>query len=100
MTQKMSFEHFLEFKADEIDNAAYALITALLRTHPEQSYEEILSWDMSVIGAVVEAAKSTLEKMGKQTCFPYYEEEICCFSTASCKTANCYFDDDRRNDEE
>ena len=55
---------------------------------------------MSVIGAVVEAAKSTLEKMGKQTCFPYYEEEICCFSTASCKTANCYFDDDRRNDEE
>lgn len=100
MAQKMSFEHFLEFKADEIDNAAYALIVALLRTHPEQSYEEILSWDMSVIGAVVEDAKSTLEKMGKQTCFPYYEEEICCFRTASCKTATCYFDDDRRNDEE
>lgn len=99
MASKMSFEHYLEFKADEIDNAAYALAVALLRSLPEQSYEDVLPWDMSVIGPIVEAAKETLEEHGKQICWPYYEEEMRCCRTKSCKMSNCYFDEERRMNE-
>lgn len=45
MTCKKDFERYLECKGDEIDNAAYALAVALLRTHPDQTNEEILPWD-------------------------------------------------------
>ena len=37
MTCKKDFERYLECKGDEIDNAAYALAVALLRTHPDQT---------------------------------------------------------------
>ena len=48
MTCKKDFDRYLECKGEEIDNAAYALAVALLRTHPDQTNEEILPWDMSV----------------------------------------------------
>lgn len=45
MACKNDFERYLECKGDEIDNAAYALAVALLRTHPDQTDEEVLPWD-------------------------------------------------------
>ena len=74
MTCKKDFERYLECKGDEIDNAAYALAVALLRTHPDQTNEEILPWDMSIIAPIIESAQEELERSGKQTCWPYYEE--------------------------
>lgn len=47
MACKNDFERYLECKGDEIDNAAYALAVALLRTHPDQTDEEVLPWDMT-----------------------------------------------------
>ena len=52
MACKNDFERYLECKGDEIDNAAYALAVALLRTHPDQTDEEVLPWDMAIIAPV------------------------------------------------
>lgn len=95
MTCKKDFERYLECKGDEIDNAAYALAVALLRTHPDQTNEEILPWDMSIIAPIIESAQEELERSGKQTCRPYYEEEAQCNRTRSCKNKRCYFSEDK-----
>ena len=85
----MTVEDYLLYKGDEIDNAAYSLAIALLRTSPEQSSEEILPWDMAVIAAMIEGAIEALAEAGKETCWPYYEDEIPCSRTKHCKNANC-----------
>lgn len=66
MQRRMSFEEFLVYKGDEIDNAAYSLAVALLRTCPEQTPETVLAWDMSVIAPIVEAAQATLQRLEKR----------------------------------
>ena len=71
MACKNDFERYLECKGDEIDNAAYALAVALLRTHPDQTDEEVLPWDMAIIAPIIESAQEELERSGKQTCWPY-----------------------------
>ena len=71
MTCKKDFERYLECKGDEIDNAAYGLAVALLRTHPDQTDEEVLPWDMAIIAPIIESAQEELERSGKQTCWPY-----------------------------
>ena len=67
MACKNDFERYLECKGDEIDNAAYALAVALLRTHPDQTDEEVLPWDMAIIAPIIESAQEELERSGKQT---------------------------------
>lgn len=95
MARRNDFERYLECKNDEIDNAAYALAVALLRTHPEQTNEQVLPWDMSVIAPIVESAKQELERRGKQTCWPFYEEVKQCSRTGSCSHKRCYFSDEK-----
>lgn len=95
MAHKNDFERYLEYKGDEIDNAAYALAVALLRTHSDQKNEDVLPWDMSVIAPIVEAAQEKLKQMGRQTYWPYFEEALECHRTGSCKNKRCYFDDEK-----
>lgn len=95
MAHKNDFERYLEYKSDEIDNAAYALAASLLRTYPDQENEDVLPWDMSVIAPIAEAAQKELERMGRQTCWPYFEEALECRRTSSCKNKRCYFDDEK-----
>lgn len=97
MACKNDFERYLEYKGDEIDNAAYALAVTLLRTHPEQTNEEVLPWDISVIAPIVEAAQAELEKQGKQSCWPYFEEARECYRIAGCKNKQCHFFDDKED---
>lgn len=87
--QKNNFNNFLLFKGDEIDNAAYALAVALLRTSSEQSNEEIMAWDMAVIAPIIESAKAELEKSGRSVCWPYYEDEIPCYKSNTCRNKHC-----------
>ncbi len=87
---KKNFEDHLIRKGDEIDNAAYALAIALLRTSPEQSRDEILPWNMSVIAPVVDGATEALKNAVKVVCRPYYEDEIPCHETDTCSNQNCF----------
>ena len=85
------FERYLEYKGDEIDNAAYALAVALMRIHPEQTNEQVLPWDMSVIAPIIETAQNELERLSKDTCWPYLEEAKECYRTGRCKNKHCNF---------
>lgn len=88
----MDFEDFLVYKGDEIDNAAFNLAVALLRTDPEQSTSQILEWNMALIAPIIESAKTVLQKHGNDVCWPYYEdEETPCIRAAGCKRKGCYF---------
>lgn len=87
--KKRDFKDYLLFKGDEIDNAAYALAVALLRTSSEQSNEEIIAWDMAVIASIIESAKTALEGAGKSVCWPYYEDEIPCCKSNTCHNKHC-----------
>lgn len=89
---KNKFEDYLLYKGDEIDNAAYALAVALLRTSPEEEDSEILSWDMSIIAPIIESAKTALEDEGKTVCWPYYEDEKACHRTGSCHNKCCPYE--------
>lgn len=95
MAHKFDFERYLECRNDEIDNAAYALAVALLRTHPELDNEEVLPWDMSFIAPIIEATQKEVERLGKQTCWPYFEEAKECYRAGRCKNKWCYFCDDK-----
>lgn len=87
----MDFEDYIAYKGDEIDNAAYNLAVALLRTDSEQSDSQILEWDMSLIAPIIEAAKDFLQERGKEVCWPYYEDDgVPCTESASCERTGCY----------
>ena len=87
----MDFEDYIAYKGDEIDNAAYNLAVALLRTDSEQSDSQILEWDMSLIAPIIDAAKDVLQEHGKEVCWPYYEgDEVPCTESASCERTGCY----------
>ena len=86
-----SFEDYLLSKGDEIDNAAYALAAALLRTDPAQKAEAILPWDMAIIGPLVDEAKALLENAGRLCCYPYFEDDLCCSQTGVCRKKGCPF---------
>ena len=45
-----------------------------MRIHPEQTNEQVLPWDMSVIAPIIETAQKELERLSKDTCWPYFEE--------------------------
>ena len=89
--RQIEFEDFLAYKGDEIDNAAYELAVALLRTCPEQEAEDVLAWDISMLSPIIEAAQAVLQKTGKKTCWPYYVENTPCFKQGKCKYGRCYF---------
>ncbi len=95
----MTFEDYLLFKGDEIDNAAYALAIGLLRTSPEQSNEEILPWDMAVIVPIIEGAKKALESAGNFVCWPYYEDEIPCRKINTCHNKCCSYENSSNSEE-
>ena len=64
------FEDYMLQKNDEIDNAAYALAAALIRTSPEQTNEEVLEWDIDLISSITSAAIGELKKLVRTTAIP------------------------------
>ncbi len=84
------FEDYMLQKNDEIDNAAYALAAALIRTSPEQTNEEVLEWDIDLISSITSAAIGELKKFGKDNCYPFTDDkQIPCFRSDHCKNKNC-----------
>lgn len=95
----MDFENFLCQKGDEIDNAAYALAIALLRTDNETPDKEILPWDINIIRSIVVVAEAILQKNGKESCNPCYIDEIMCSKIKRCKKHPCPFENAQNYDE-
>lgn len=92
----MEFEEYLVWKNDEIDNAAYALSVALLRTDPKKTVQEILPWDMELLASITEATMKVLLKRGKEVCWPYYgENETPCLFSGDCIMQHCYLKNER-----
>ena len=88
----MDFEDFLCHKGDEIDNAAYSLAVAMLRSDNETQDNEILPWDISIIRSIVVVAEAILQKNGKESCNPCYIDEIKCYRIKKCKKHPCPFE--------
>lgn len=80
-----NFDKYLTLKCDEIDNAAYALITAIARVEKE------LEWDMKIIGEVVDAVKSVLDDFNVPVCHPFFADETPCYKTGECQNVLCPF---------
>ena len=83
------FEDFLTERNDAIDNASYALAVTLLRLNPSLADEEILPWDMEIIGSINESVQRILEEHGHPVCWPYHEDAIPCYQTTACEKTDC-----------
>lgn len=85
-----AFDSYQIAKNDEIDNAAYALAVALLRSAPDWDNEAVMPWDIEIISKISEAAYMILCNEGYQPCHPYRIDGIPCSQSESCKSIQCY----------
>ena len=95
-TAEKKFEDFLVYRNNDIPNAAHALLLELLRGDSEAPDEEILPWDMEVLGEVIDAAEAILEARNMKVCDPFYgDKEKPCYLTGDCKREDCSFKKER-----
>ena len=80
---KKTFETVLCERTDEIYNAAYELVKALMGG-------EAPEWDMALLGPIAEAAEKIISE-DFHTCFPSHNgsEETPCYLTGACKNPCC-----------
>ena len=83
------FEHFLVERNDELDNAAYDLALKMLMINNQPDCEPVFPWNMEIIGAMLESTLEILEEHGYAVCWPYHEDDVPCYQTATCKKAAC-----------
>ncbi len=89
----MMFENFLESKNDTIDCAAFDLLCVLStnKDNLDESSDSPISWDMEMIGGLVDFAEDLLTKKNKPVCRPFFEgdEETPCYLGVDCKRKDC-----------
>lgn len=96
-TREEMFEDYLCRKGDCIDNAAYQLIVALLRTDDTTNDEDVFGWSMETIAEITDAAEAILCEKGLKVCRPAYVadkedgdcETPCCFGECPYAHLNC-----------
>lgn len=89
MDKRQNFADFLIRRNDELDNAAHELAMLMLSANGTPLEDDQFPWNMEIIGAILESAKSILEEHGYPTCWPYHENETPCKDTDGCKYENC-----------
>lgn len=89
MCTQPEFEDYLEKRNDIIDNLSYQLAVTFCKIDTGLADEDVLPWDMAVIGAINEAVEGILHAHGSSTCWPYNDNDIPCFLTDSCTTKGC-----------
>lgn len=92
---KENFEAFLLERNDAVDNAAYQFLLLLRQNEQSGEAETVLPWSMELIGELVEQAQSILHEASFPNCWPFYENEIPCMQTDSCKNPNCPFHENK-----
>lgn len=95
MNQKPNFESYLVERNDEIDNLSYQLAVTLCKTDVNRADEDVLPWDMEIIGAINEAVQGILAAHGLPTCWPYHEDDKPCYLTNTCGVVNCPYKQER-----
>lgn len=88
-TPARNFDDFLVERNDELDNAAYELALKMLGLENLSDNETKFPWNMEIICAMLERTQSILEEHGYAVCWPYHEEDVPCYQTATCKKAGC-----------
>lgn len=83
------FEDFLIERNDELDNAAYELTLNMLCLDSRHDNERKFPWNMEIIGSILEHTQQLLEAHGYPACWPYHENDMPCYQTASCKKEGC-----------
>lgn len=91
-----SFNDFLVERNDAIDNAAYGLALEMLHLRDKPDSETAFPWNMEIIGAILESTQGVLASYGYAACWPFREEDVPCFQTASCAKNNCPLKGQRR----
>ena len=98
MACKNDFERYLECKGDEIDNAAYALAVALLRTHPDQTDEEVLPLGIwQSLRRLLSRHKKNWSAAGKQNLLALFimRKRLSATAQEAVKNKRCYFSEDK-----
>ena len=87
------FQTFLEVRNDDLSNAAFSLLNLLHQPSGDRNNPETpeFPWDMALIGPLLDAAENILQDKSFSSCYPYYEDEIPCYQTESCKHSDCVF---------
>lgn len=83
------FDDFLTNKTDAIYDAAHKLLCAIAAK--DSNYpDDVLDWDMSLLGPLADYAEQLLKDNGHTTCFPYFDEnEDPCVTCGVCTNPNC-----------
>lgn len=83
------FENFLCAKNDRIDNAAHALLDALLSRDAET--EQCVEWNMQHIGEATMLVERYLAEHGQHACHPFYtgEGDTPCYQSEMCLRKDC-----------
>ena len=93
--ENVKFQDFMERKNDEIDNAAYHLLSLLANTSIDGDCVDgnILDWDMHMIGELIEeAARILRDQKYVQACWPYRnDEDSPCPYDGDCDRKDCKF---------
>ena len=91
MCKHPEFEDYLISRGDLVDNLAYQLAVAFCKTDLSLNDEEVLPWNMEIIGAINEAVQGILKDCNFVGCWPYNEDETPCYLTDSCDKEGCPF---------
>lgn len=100
MCTQPHFEKYLEEQGDIIDNLSYQLAVAFCRADDSRPDEDVLPWDMGIIGSINEAVQEILNEHGLPTCWPYRENDVPCYSTDSCNAIICPYKETKDQKEE
>lgn len=87
------FEDYQIIKNDMMCRAAFELACAIVQKDPD-SDNVPLSWSVSFIREIVDAAYDILQRKGMSVCDPFYSGEsgeIPCYQCGECNTPDCPF---------
>lgn len=84
-----NFDDFLVERNDVLCNTAYDLALKMLDLDNQPDHETAFPWNMEIISAMLESAQEILEEHGYAVCWPYHEDDVPCYQSATCKKTVC-----------
>ena len=79
----VEFEDYMLEQNAKVDEAAQTLLSVLAISNIE--------WNAGVAMYPIDAAEAALRDVGIDACYPYHENEVPCYRSASCGNKHCPF---------